>query len=79
MSKEKHHTFLFLQKLWLWTIHIESDFEENLDKKNHFRIGNLPDPINLWQPVSQLYVDKNFNDPNIGKENAHVDYNDKNV
>ena len=70
---------LFLQKHYLRTNYIESDVEEDIDLKNQCRIKNLPDLISIGEAVSKNYVDNNFNDPSIMRNNTHVDFNDENV
>ena len=47
--------------------------------KNQFRIKNLPDPISIREPAPKHYVDSLFNDPNIIKNTAHIDLNDRNI
>ena len=46
-SENKIDTSLFVQKLYLRTNYIESNFEEDTDMKNQFRIKNLPDSISI--------------------------------
>ena len=46
--------------------------------KIHFRIKNVPVPINNIEAASTLYVDTMFIDPSIIKNSALVDFNDKN-
>ena len=75
----KIYTSLFEQKLYLRTNHTESNIEEDIDLENQNRIKNLPDPISIGEPVSKNYVANKFNDPSITKDNAHVDFNDKNL
>ena len=79
ISDNKIDTSLFVQKPYLRTNYIESNIEEDIDLKNHYRIKNLPDPISIGEPVSKQYVDNKFNDPSIIKNTAHVDFNDKNL
>ena len=78
-SSNKIDTFLFVQKPYLRTNYIEANIEEDIDLKNHFRIKNIPDPISIREPASKNYVDNLFNDPNIVKNNAHIDLNDRNI
>ena len=52
---------LFVQKPYLRINYIETNEEEDIDMKNHFRIKNLPDPISIREPTCKLYVDINFN------------------
>ena len=76
-------TSLFLQKPNLITIYIESNYEEDIDLKNRYRIKSLPDPISIREACGKNYVnifiDNIFNDPSIIKNTAHVDFNDKNL
>ena len=70
---------LFVQKPYLRNNFIESNFEEDIDLKNHFRIKNLPDPISIREAASNNYVDNLFNDPSTLKNNALIDLNDRNI
>ena len=72
-------TSLFVQKPYLRTKYIESNIEEDIDLKNQYRINNLPDLISIEEPVSKNYVDNEFNDPSILKNNEHIDLNDRNI
>ena len=36
----------------------------------------LPDPISLREAASKLYVDNNYNDPSVTKNNIRIDFND---
>ena len=71
-------TSLFVQKLDLSNNYIESNVEEIIGMKNHFKIKNLKDPTNLGDAASNNYVDTLFNDPSLMKNTTHVDCNDKN-
>ena len=68
----------FLQKPYLRSNYIESNVEENIVKKNQYRITNLPDPISVREAASKNYVDNLFNDPSLIKNNVHIDLNDRN-
>ena len=72
-------TSLFLRKPYLRTNYIESNYKEDLDLKNQYRIKNLPDPISIREAASKNYVDNFFNDPSIVKNTAHIDLNDRNI
>ena len=76
-SHNKIDTSLFVKKPYLRFIFEESNIEEDIDLKNQFRIKNLPDIINIGEPVSKNYVVNKFNDPSILKNNSHIDLNDK--
>ena len=52
--------------------------EEDIDMKNHFRNKSLPDLISIGEKPSKVYVDKNYNDAIIIKNNTHFDFNYKN-
>ena len=75
-SQHKIATSFFVQKLFLRTIYIESNMEEDIHLKNQFRIQNIPDPISIREAASKNYVDNLFYDPSIIKNNAHIDLND---
>ena len=75
----KIDTSLFVQKPYLRTNYIESNIEEDIDFKNHFRIKNLPDPISITDCCSKKYVDNLFNDPSILKNSTHKDLIDRNI
>ena len=78
ISEQKIDTSLFVQKPYLRKNYIESNIEEDIDLKNHYRIKNVPDPINIKEACIKKYVDKLFNDSGIVKNSAHIDLNDKN-
>ena len=75
----KIDTSLFVEKPYLRTNCIESNKKEDIDLKNQYRIKNLPDPISIRETCNKNYVDNKFNDPSIIKNNAHVDFDDKNL
>ena len=50
-SDIKIDTSLFVQKPYLRTKYIESNIEEDIDLKNHFRNENLPDPISNFKKL----------------------------
>ena len=70
---------LFVQKPYLGTIYTESNFKDDIDLKNRFRIRNLPDPIPITDACSKNYVDNRINYHSIIKKTAHVDFNNKNL
>ena len=49
---------LFVQKLYLRTIYIDTNTGEDIDLKGQYRIKNLPDPISIREAASKKYVDK---------------------
>ena len=75
----KIDTSLFVQKHYLRHNYIESNFEEDIDLKNHYRIKKLPDPVSIREACSQNDVDNLFNDPSIVKNTEHIDLNDRNI
>ena len=77
-SEHKINTSLFVQKPYVRTNYIESDFE-NSDLKNQYRIENLPDPISIRDASSKNYVNNLSNDPDIIKDTSHIDLNDRNI
>ena len=72
-------TSLFVQKPYLRTNYIESNFEENINKKNKFKIKNLPCPEENSDAVCKSYVDSLFNDSSLLKNTEHIHLNDRNV
>ena len=60
-------TSLFVQKPYLRTNYIESNFDEDIDLKKQYRIKNLPDLISIREAASKNYVNNLFNDPSIVK------------
>ena len=78
-NDNKIDTSLFVQKPYLRTNYIETNIEEDIDMKSQYRITNLPDPISIREAASKHYVDTLFNDSNILKNNAHIDFNDRNI
>ena len=73
----KIHTSLFVPKPYLRTKYIDSNIEEDIDLKNHYRNKNLPDPKSIREAASKIYVDKVFNDPSIIKTTTDIDLNDR--
>ena len=78
-SENKIDTSLFVRKPYLRINYIESNIEEDIDLKNHYRIENLPDPFSIREAAAKDYVDKLFNGPRIIKNTAHIDLNDRNI
>ena len=64
----KNDLSLFVQKLYLRTNYVESNIEEDIDLKNHYRIKNSPDPISIREAAVKNYVDIKFNDPSKVKK-----------
>ena len=73
----KIDTSLMVQQQNLRSNFIEANIEEDTDLKNQNRIKKLPDPISTKEPSGKNYVDKNFIDPSIINNTAHVDFTDK--
>ena len=63
----KIDTSLFVRKTYPRSNYIESNIEEDIDLKNHFRIKKIPDPISIREAASENYVDNLFNDPSMIK------------
>ena len=78
-SDNKIDTSLSVQKPYLRTNYIESNLGKDIDMKNQFRIKNLADPVTSRETASENYVDNLFSDPSIGKNNAHIDLNERNI
>ena len=78
-NDSKNDTSLFVQKLYLRTNYIESNKEEDIDFKNHYRIKILTGPISIREAASKNYVHNLFNDPSIVKNTAHIDLNDRKI
>ena len=78
-SDHKIDTSLFVQKPHLRHNYIEANIEEDIDLKKHFRTKNLPNPIDLREAASKIYVDNLFNDPSIIKNTEQIDLNDRNI
>ena len=79
-SDEKDDNFvttLFVQEPYLKSNPSENRIE-NIDMKNQSRIKSLLNPSEPEQPPIKLFVDTKSNDPSIIRNNAHVDFNDKN-
>ena len=75
----KIDTSLFVQKLYLRTIYVESILEEDIDLKIQYRVIILPDPISIRETHNKNYVVNKFLDPSLMKNTTHVDFNDKNL
>ena len=52
-NNNKIDTSLFVKKPSLRTNHIEANIEEDIDLKNHYKIKNLPDHINIQDACSK--------------------------
>ena len=55
-DNKKIDTSLFVQKPFLRTNFIESNFEEDIGLKNHFGIKNLPNPISIREAASKVML-----------------------
>ena len=69
ISENKIDTSLFVQKTYLITKYIESNLEEDIEKKHQCRNKKLSDPLNIRQAASK----------NMLFFTAHVDFTDKNL
>ena len=78
-SGNKIDTSLFVQKPYLRTNYIERNIEEDIDLKIQNRMKDFPDLLSIRVPVSQIYLANEFNEFNIIKNTAHVDFNDKDL
>ena len=54
---DKNDTRLYVQKTYLNSNYIESNFGEDIDLKNQYRLKNIPDPISIREIASKNYVD----------------------
>ena len=79
ISDNKKDTSVFVQKPYLRANYIEAIIEEDINKKNQFKIKNLPCPQKNSDAVCKSCVDNLFNDPSIIENNAHIDLNDRNI
>ena len=78
-NSNKVDTSIFVQKLYLRTNYIESIIEEDIDLKSQYKIKNLPDPTNVRDACTKIYVDTKFKDPSKIKNTEHFDLNDRNI
>ena len=78
-TENKIDKSLFVQEPNLRTNYLESNIEEDIDKKNQFKFKKLADPISIREAASDFYVDNKFNDPSIIQNSAHVDFNHENL
>ena len=60
------------------TNYIESNIEEDIEKKNQFKVNNLHCPVEITDAVCKAYVDRGLKDPSIIRNTARVDFNNKN-
>ena len=66
-NSKKIGTSLFVQKTYLRTNYIESNFQEDIDLKNKYRIKQIPEPISIREATSKKYADNEYNDPSLIK------------
>ena len=78
-NNNKTDRSFIVQKPYLRSNSTESNIEEDIDLKNHYRIKKLPDAVSIREAASKTYVDNLFIDPSIIKNNAHIDLNDRNI
>ena len=76
-NNNKIDTSLFVQKPYLRSNIIESNIEEKSDLKNRLRVKNLPDPVNIQEAASKIYVGNKFNGLSILKNTAHIGLKDR--
>ena len=61
-------------------LRIDPDEKLNLNKQDSILLNStLTSPKTIIEVPTKNYVDKNFNDPSINRNNAHVDLNDENL
>ena len=70
---------LFVQKRCLRTNYIESNIEEDIDLKNHYKIRILSSPQEYSDAVCKPYSDSGLNVLSILRNTRHVDFNDKSL
>ena len=58
---------------------MESNIEEDIELKHQFRINNLKDPVSIRDACSKNHADNLFNDPNIMKNTAGIELNERNI
>ena len=75
--EKKVETSLFAREPYLRTTFIESNIEEDIDKKNHYKSEKLLKPTNCQETASKTYVDDKYNEPSIFKNSTHADFNVK--
>ena len=78
-SEQKIDTSLFIQKPYLRANYIESNIEEDIDLKNHYRIINLPDPLSITEACSKNYVDNSIDEVSLVRNNKDNDFDNYNL
>ena len=78
-SDNKIDTSIFIQKPYLRANYIESNIEEDIDLKNHYRIKNLPDPTNLQDAGTKNYIDNAIDKVSLVRNNKDNDFNNYNL
>ena len=73
-NNNKIDTSLFVQKPYLRTNYIESNIEEDIDLRNQNRIKNIPDPINMREAASKIYVDNSIDEVSLFRNNKDIDF-----
>ena len=53
--------------------------KEDIDLKNQIRKKHLPCPVENRDTVCKFYVYSGMNEPSIIRNNAHIDFIDKNL
>ena len=72
-------SFFFVQKAFLRTKHIESNFEAAIDIKNQFQIKKLTNFVDSQDVVEKIQLDEKYNDPRIIGIKAQVASIDTNL
>ena len=78
-SEQKIDTSLFIQKPYLRANYIESNIEEDIDLKNHYRIKNLPDPISITEACNKNYIDNAIDKSSLVRNNKDNDFGNYNL
>ena len=78
-SEQKIDTSLFVQKPYLRTNYIESNFEEDIVLKNQYRIKNVHNPISIREAASKHYVDNSINEVSLVRNNRDNDFGNYNL
>ena len=58
---------------------MESNFEENIDLTNEYRIKILPDPIGNKDAASKNYIGNAIDETSLVRKNQYDDFNNQNL